>query len=175
MLCRVYQAVCFACHLQEASPSKLFLTRWALTHAKGLLKRDVPQDIFALANKRATCNSSQYDLAPSDFFFAAIIALVERGVLSGNIARYYKRSTIPAENWEANALQLAMQVGLCTNRGHFKARLAHLIKLLECDQSIASESTRIQVPTNVPSVIENPTGDTTAARQDGCIRHSIAV
>ena len=164
MPCKVHQALCFACHLQEASPSKLFVTRWALTHAKGLLKRDVPQELFELANSRATCNSSQHGLAPSDFFFAAIVSLVERGVLSGNVARHYKRSTTPAENWQANALQLARHTGLCDKRGHFEARLKHLIKLLdECDQNIA-----IQAPANIPCVIENPTGDTTAC-QDGCM------
>ena len=170
MACRVYRALCFACHLQESSPSKLFLTHKALNHAKGLLKRGLPKGFLSLAKgtrkqlaRKHVCEQrvrGKDTYHASDFFFAAAVSLVLRGVLDGaGLARHYKKSASMIGDWYEHAAQLAAQVGLCGEGGASKSSMQKLCGQLQPTKGSLMAAGGIDVPLNVPSVVENPTGE----------------
>lgn len=92
---------------------------------------------------------------PSDFFWAAIICLVERGLVCGDIARHFKKSTTVLKDWHAHSLQLAAAVGLRASnvaRTTLKDVHAALIRGPHCVEAIDT------VPANICCCVENPTG-----------------
>ena len=110
-LLRVYRTLCFVCHLDECTPSCLYLTHHALTHAQKNLKRDVPPQCRKLAQARVV-SAKNTTPGPSDFFWAAVVCLVERGLVCGDIARRYKKSKHMIQDWHAHSLKFAAMVGL---------------------------------------------------------------
>ena len=55
----------------------------------------------------------------SDFFYSAIVVLVERGLLHGRITRNYKKTQGNGDlatrnlDWAENGKKLALRIGLC--------------------------------------------------------------
>ena len=95
----------------------------------------------------------------SDFFFAAIVSLVMRGVLDGaGLARHYKKSSRMIDAWHEHALRLAAQVGLYGEGAPDKSSLQQLCAQLQPSKESLMSARGIDVPPMVPSVIENPTG-----------------
>ena len=73
----------------------------------------------------------------SDFYYSAVVVLVERGLLHGHIARSYKNAKDPAINghWFEHSKNLAARVGLCetsTGTTVSRASLQNLKRLILC-------------------------------------------
>ena len=91
----------------------------------------------------------------SDFFYSAIVVLVERGLLHGHITRNYKRTkgnSDPATSrnleWATHAKQLARQIGLCCKRNP-DAQMQHLNNLLTCTGVRLVEEEDLMLPDRV--------------------------
>ena len=72
----------------------------------------------------------------SDFYYSAVVVLVERGLLHGHISRSYQNTKDPVLNgdWVGHSKKLAAQVGLCDpSRNVSKADIQHLKHLLSCE------------------------------------------
>ena len=91
---------------------------------------------------------------PSDFFWAAVVCLVERCLVCGDIARRYKKSKHVIQDWHARSLKFAAMVGLRVSNVPVAAlKCVHgvLKSGPHCSESIET------VPTNVCCCVENPT------------------
>ena len=73
----------------------------------------------------------------SDFYYSAVVVLVERGLLHGHIARGYKNNKDPATtgDWLEHSQKLAAQVGFCatsTSTRVCEANLQKVKSLISC-------------------------------------------
>ena len=73
----------------------------------------------------------------SDFYYSAVVVLVERGLLHGHIARGYKNNKDPAMtgDWLEHSQKLAAQVGFCatsTSTRVCEANLQKVKSLISC-------------------------------------------
>ena len=90
----------------------------------------------------------------SDFFYSAIVVLVERGLLHGHITRNYKRTKGNGDlatrnlDWAAHGKQLALQIGLCCKQKH-AAQTKHLNDLLACTSIPSVEEDDLMLPRRV--------------------------
>lgn len=92
----------------------------------------------------------------SDFFYSAIVVLVERGLLHGRITRNYKKTQGNGDlatrnlDWAENGKKLALRIGLCCAcKKKSAAQMKHLKELLACTGVHSVEEDNLMLPHRV--------------------------
>ena len=99
------------------------------------------------------CRTKKGKHGPGDFFWAAIVCLVERGLVRGTIARRFKRTLTMIKNWHAHSLQFAATTGLRSSN----VSLATVKEVGNVLQSGPHCPPNDAIPLDICYCVENPT------------------
>ena len=143
-LLKVYHSLLLKCHLLGSTPPVLHLTYQALRGAQKVLKnyKQLPQGLKLLAPK-VRC---------ADFYFAAILTLVEARVLRGEIRRLHRAPHVDPK-WATRAKGVAMKLGLLSKKPLSK----HTRDTINIGKTL-QVAPMAYTASNCCVVVENPTG-----------------